>query len=286
MKCDELKNIQGMYIDGMLDAAARSRVEEHLAGCAGCRGQLARAVSAAGLLRHLPEKPMPRAVHDGIMRAVRHVPCVPVRSGWLAVLERFMMPAVSFAMVLAAVIYVADNRMVLSPVPSVQPSAIQNAAPQPRPGLFADMAAIESAVRVSSVRRAALPAAGFRGAGKVTFADVPLDFDQIVLKDMELTAELRSLMQRRAQRWPELEPFISQAALGEDNRGMLRERKPEMFTAADRALVAAENRDRAQLCALAGPGAENAAAFARACRQASPRGAAVQAEDGRWLSRE
>ena len=37
MSCEELKPMLTGYVDGELSAEQRARVEEHLAGCAGCR---------------------------------------------------------------------------------------------------------------------------------------------------------------------------------------------------------------------------------------------------------
>jgi anti-sigma factor RsiW len=45
--------------DGALDAEARRRVEEHLAGCAACRAERARIERALALLARLPPAPEP-----------------------------------------------------------------------------------------------------------------------------------------------------------------------------------------------------------------------------------
>lgn len=290
MKCDDIKKMQGMYLDGMLDAAERSHAEQHLAGCPACRARIDTAVSMAALLRKLPEKPMPQAVHDNIMRAVRQQQCVAAQSGWVALLERFMMPAVSFAMVVAAVVYVADNRHALMAPSFVAMPAAMSTAPgthRELSSLLADMAAIENAVRLSAGHRATGSSGVFRGTSDDTATSpVHVAFDTIQLQSLKRTPELQAIMQRRANRWPELEPFVRQGALGEDNRGMLQVRKPEMFTAADRNRVAAENHDRSLLCVLTGATSDSAALLARACRQAAPRGTAIQDADGRWQTRE
>ena len=51
MMCQELVEALTEYLDGMLDAHDRARLEAHLAVCAGCRAYLAQLQATIALLR-------------------------------------------------------------------------------------------------------------------------------------------------------------------------------------------------------------------------------------------
>jgi hypothetical protein len=58
---DILEGRLSAYLDGMLDANARARLEAHLADCAACRQQLAELRRVRALMRALPQPALPRS---------------------------------------------------------------------------------------------------------------------------------------------------------------------------------------------------------------------------------
>ena len=59
------------YVEGTLDADARARVEDHLAGCDRCRDELELAREARGALGSLPELDVPSGIPLGVRRRAR-----------------------------------------------------------------------------------------------------------------------------------------------------------------------------------------------------------------------
>ena len=57
----KLRELLSAYIDGEVSASETLRVEEHLARCQECQGELASLRSTVGLLRRLPEMAVPRS---------------------------------------------------------------------------------------------------------------------------------------------------------------------------------------------------------------------------------
>jgi anti-sigma factor RsiW len=65
--CGEIRHALGVYLLGAISPADRSAVGRHLAGCAGCREELARLAGLPGLLGTVPAadvaaRPPPRRV--------------------------------------------------------------------------------------------------------------------------------------------------------------------------------------------------------------------------------
>jgi hypothetical protein len=72
MACAEVRDLLPEHALGTLDAITRSRVDQHLASCAGCRKEAAQlAEGVAGLGLHLPATPPPAELEDRVVEAVR-----------------------------------------------------------------------------------------------------------------------------------------------------------------------------------------------------------------------
>jgi hypothetical protein len=72
MGCADVRDLLPEHALGTLDPATRSRVDQHLAWCAGCRkeaAQLAEGVAGMGL--HLPTAEPPAELEDRVVAAVR-----------------------------------------------------------------------------------------------------------------------------------------------------------------------------------------------------------------------
>jgi anti-sigma factor RsiW len=82
MTCREATRRFGALLDGRLDAAARERLDSHLAGCAACRAALARWEAAARALRSLGPTPAPTGLAARAFRAA--VAPRPAPAPWFA----------------------------------------------------------------------------------------------------------------------------------------------------------------------------------------------------------
>ncbi|MDQ7794879.1 MAG: DUF4349 domain-containing protein [bacterium] len=81
MKCREAGDHLSAYLDNQLDAGLRGRLEEHLAGCPGCRRELEELRCTVELCRDLEEVAPPAGFHQAVSRAVRGAARVP-RTPW------------------------------------------------------------------------------------------------------------------------------------------------------------------------------------------------------------
>jgi anti-sigma factor RsiW len=78
MRCREVVDALGAYLDGELPEARRAPIDEHLAGCAGCHAYLAtyrRTVKLAGDAFRDPDAPgapgVPESLVDAVLAARR-----------------------------------------------------------------------------------------------------------------------------------------------------------------------------------------------------------------------
>ncbi len=73
MMCPEREVQLNEYVDGVLSAAGRQGVEQHLAGCAGCRAAVAQLRELLAGARALPQSLEPaRDLWEGIEPRIRH----------------------------------------------------------------------------------------------------------------------------------------------------------------------------------------------------------------------
>ena len=107
------------YMDGRLDAVARTRVDQQLAFCADCRVELEELQATVSLLQQLPVEPVPRSFT---------MPAPPVQAAYLRPSAPLRMPqwvyagAASAAAVVLAVLISADATGLLGPgTPQVAP---------------------------------------------------------------------------------------------------------------------------------------------------------------------
>jgi len=68
---EDIRKLLSAYCGGDLEPAERARLEEHLAGCASCRGELADLQTALRLIRTTPEAEPPAWLAKRIMARVR-----------------------------------------------------------------------------------------------------------------------------------------------------------------------------------------------------------------------
>ncbi len=78
------------YVDGTLSQSERMIVDEHLAGCALCRGEVALATSARAGLGALAEQPAPAEIAAAVRDAISHP---PVKTTVSRMPARYRLPA-------------------------------------------------------------------------------------------------------------------------------------------------------------------------------------------------
>ncbi len=71
LRCDKAREQLSAYLDGELSPQARLLVEEHLSGCAACRGELESLKTAAALVRGLPRSAPPEDFHAVLTSRLR-----------------------------------------------------------------------------------------------------------------------------------------------------------------------------------------------------------------------
>ncbi|HCC32578.1 MAG TPA: hypothetical protein DEQ28_01555 [Clostridiales bacterium] len=89
MKCDRVRYHLSAYLDGVIEKSDRRRVEEHLAGCAGCRAlaeELGRNIEQC---RSLPELAPPPGFRQRVERAVQAAGADRPEAGWLRLSRRW-----------------------------------------------------------------------------------------------------------------------------------------------------------------------------------------------------
>ncbi|MFO0981206.1 MAG: zf-HC2 domain-containing protein [Planctomycetota bacterium] len=82
--CDRIRELFSAHHDGTLHDVARSFLEQHLRGCAACRGALATFRGAMAALHECVPEPVPTAFYTALSQRVRDVRALPPRRRRLA----------------------------------------------------------------------------------------------------------------------------------------------------------------------------------------------------------
>jgi anti-sigma factor RsiW len=72
MTCQELVELVTEYLEGALDAIARQRFEEHLAGCTGCQTYVAQMRTTITLVGKLTEQDITPPMQDELLNVFRN----------------------------------------------------------------------------------------------------------------------------------------------------------------------------------------------------------------------
>lgn len=72
MNCRQVVELMTEYIEGTLSSDERTRFEEHIAGCDGCRAYLAQMRTARTLARMLADEPVPPTIERELLDAFRN----------------------------------------------------------------------------------------------------------------------------------------------------------------------------------------------------------------------
>ena len=71
LACQELVELVTDYLEGVLPAAERTRFEEHLAGCSGCRAYLEQMRQTIRVLHRLTEESLAPQAKEELLRVFR-----------------------------------------------------------------------------------------------------------------------------------------------------------------------------------------------------------------------
>lgn len=169
--CEEILALLSDYADGELDEGSSATVEEHLAGCPPCTGELTLMRALVSGLHRIPEETAPPAVLQAIMR---RVPVQKRRSWWPFSFE--FGPGQIFAGCAAAAMAIAAFMVILPGKPKVQVASTVQAGPSmamlagPAQGLTVDGAPAAGNVSLKEGARVEL-AATAGGDAQMAFAD-------------------------------------------------------------------------------------------------------------------
>ena len=72
MNCRQVVELMTEYIEGTLSIDERTRFEEHIAGCDGCRAYLAQMRTARQLARRLADEPISPTIERELLDAFRN----------------------------------------------------------------------------------------------------------------------------------------------------------------------------------------------------------------------
>jgi anti-sigma factor RsiW len=72
MTCRQVVELMTDYLEGALSAADRTRFEEHIAGCDGCRAYLAQLATTRRVLRKLADEPIPPALQAELVKTFQN----------------------------------------------------------------------------------------------------------------------------------------------------------------------------------------------------------------------
>jgi anti-sigma factor RsiW len=72
MTCRQVVQLLNDYLEGMLPAADRQRVEEHLAGCEACAAFVGQLRASRRLVARLAEEEVPASVKQELLTAFRN----------------------------------------------------------------------------------------------------------------------------------------------------------------------------------------------------------------------
>ncbi len=144
--CHDIENLLPLYLEGVLSAAEKHRVEEHLAGCIICRKEMACLQKAGKLVADLPDVEEPPWFQQKIMAQVRkEAEKKSLAQKWFYPL-RIKIPiqimATIVIAVLAVYIYRSGDEQVKQFLPGARPPAVevQKEQPLPEPTPTKDMA--------------------------------------------------------------------------------------------------------------------------------------------------
>lgn len=93
MNCEQIHGLLNEYVDGELAAVDREAVEQHIAGCTGCREELRALQQTAELVRSLPRMPAPQELAGAVKSRMARAAAVRRRAalarwvsvgGWIA----------------------------------------------------------------------------------------------------------------------------------------------------------------------------------------------------------
>ena len=79
MNCPEFESTLADYVDGILDASERARLEAHMASCSGCREMFEEVTAATAFLARVPEVEPPDTL---ITRIAYQAPAGRIRGPW------------------------------------------------------------------------------------------------------------------------------------------------------------------------------------------------------------
>jgi anti-sigma factor RsiW len=71
MNCRQVVELMTDYLEGALSASERSRFEDHIAGCDGCRAYLAQLQTARRIMGRLAYESVPAAIEKELLEAFR-----------------------------------------------------------------------------------------------------------------------------------------------------------------------------------------------------------------------
>jgi anti-sigma factor RsiW len=71
MNCRQVVELMTDYIEGALSSRDRTRFEEHIAGCDGCRAYLAELQTTRRILGRLADEPVPASVEKDLLETFR-----------------------------------------------------------------------------------------------------------------------------------------------------------------------------------------------------------------------
>jgi anti-sigma factor RsiW len=72
MTCRQVVELMTEYLEGNLPAGDRTRFEEHIAGCDGCRAYLAQLQTTREMVGRIANEPMPASVERELIEAFRN----------------------------------------------------------------------------------------------------------------------------------------------------------------------------------------------------------------------
>jgi anti-sigma factor RsiW len=72
MTCRQVVELMTAYLEGNLPASERTRFEEHIAGCDGCRAYLAQLQTTREVVGRTANEPMPASVERELIEAFRN----------------------------------------------------------------------------------------------------------------------------------------------------------------------------------------------------------------------
>jgi len=307
MNHDEAREAYSRSLDGTLEPQQQEQMSAHLAGCDDCKEFCKGLNQSVNALWELPGAP---PVPPGLLAKVAAIIAVtpqPAPSLW-----NWKIPVLAFASLTCVLIggYFAVYRnfpaglpLITGPATDEQPKTpsfksgttikLSEAAVNDILAAVKDIIKIEQALyAVASVK----PGLVFRGAGMREDSALVRVLAGGQLKDIELTAEIKKVLNARHARLAAVEALKTSARIGEDYNGLLSALPGAgALSESEKNTVAAENRDREDLIKLysAQLGIKLGKAediikpeivreFSSASRKLTAEGRWYQPKDGKW----